>query len=94
MKNFLSVMLSAMIFLIGSIVHAEVKTYTGKGEYYMSDYETPHVAQERAKQRAEQDACEQAGVYVKSFSRMKNFQVVEDEVIAMTNGILKIIDVQ
>ena len=60
----------------------------------MSDFETFEVAQQRAKQRAEQNACEKAGVYVKSFSRTKNFELVDDEVITMTNGILKIVDVQ
>ena len=87
MKKFLSVLLTTAIFLIASIVHAEVKTYEGVGEYYMSDFETFEVAQQRAKQRAEQNACEKAGVYVKSFSRTKNFELVDDEVITMTNGI-------
>ena len=94
MRNFLSALLIVGIFLIGSVVHAEVKTYTGVGEYYMSDYETPDVAKQRAKQRAEQNACEQAGVYVKAFSRTKDFELVDDEVITMTSGILKVLDVQ
>ena len=93
-KKFFATLLVVTGLITATVVHAEVKTYTGVGEYYMSDFETPNVAQQRAKQRAEQHACEQAGVYVKSFSRTKNFELVDDEIITMTSGILKIIDVQ
>lgn len=94
MRKFLAALIVGVSLLTASVVHAEVKIYTGVGEYYMSDFETPNVAQQRAKQRAEQNACEQAGVFVKSFSRTKDFELVDDEVITMTSGILKIVDVQ
>ena len=77
-----------------SVACAEVKNYTGVGEYYMSDFETPEIAKQRAKQRAERNACEKAGVYVKSFSRTINFELDEDVIETMTSGILKIVDVQ
>ena len=85
-----SILFVAAILLFTATTHAEVKTYTGTGEYYMNDFETPDVA----KQRAEQNACEQAGVFVKSFSKSKDLELVEDVIITMTNGILKILDVQ
>lgn len=94
MKKLLTGLLVAGSLLFMPTTHAEVKTYEGVGEYYMSDYETPDIAQQRAKRRAEQNACEQAGVYVKSFSRAKNFELVEDIIETMTSGILKVIDVQ
>ena len=94
MKKFLSTLIIGVFFLIGAIAHAEIKPYEGVGEYYMSDFETFEVAQQRAKQRAEQNACEQAGVYVKSFSRTKNFELDENIIETMTSGILKILDVQ
>ena len=93
-RKFFASLLIVASLLTTAVANAEVQTYTGVGEYYMSDFETPNVAQQRAKQRAEQDACEQAGVYVKSFSRMKNSQLVDDEIITMTSGVLKILDVQ
>ena len=92
MKNFLAAIV--VLLSLTAVAHAEVQSYTGTGEYYMSDFETPNVAQQRAKQRAEQNACEQAGVFVKSFSRSVNAKLIEDEIIAMTSGILKIVDVQ
>ena len=94
MKKFFATVLAVMSLLTATVVYAEVKTYEGVGEYYMSDFETPNVAQQRAKQRAEQNACEQAGVFVKSVSRSINSRIVEDEIIAMTSGILKVVDVQ
>ena len=98
MKKFFRRALTAIFvvaFMISaSVACAEVKNYTGVGEYYMSDFETPEIAKQRAKQRAEQDACEQAGVFVKSFSRTKNAKLDEDVIETMTSGILKIVDVQ
>ena len=87
-ENFLT------MFLFASIAHAEIKNYSGTGEYIMSEYETLDVAKQRAKQKAERNACEQAGVFVSSYTKVKNFQVQEDEIIAITSGILKIFDVQ
>lgn len=89
--------MTALVIVAGFLtatVHAEIQTYEGTGEYYMNDFETFDMAQQRAKKRAEQNACEQAGVFVKSFSRSVNSKLVEDEIIAVTSGILKILDVQ
>ena len=76
-----------------SVAHAEIKTYTGVGEYLMSDFETPEVAKQRAKARAEQNAQEQAGVYVTGYTKVNNMQVTEDEVIVITNGIMSVTEV-
>ena len=48
----------------------------------MSKVETLEVARERAK----------AGVYVKSYSRSKNFELEEDIIETMTANILKLIE--
>lgn len=74
------------------VAQAEIKTYEGIGEYIMSDFETPDIAKQRAKVRAEQNAAEQAGVYVKSYTKTVNHVVTEDEVTAITSMIIKIID--
>ncbi|MBR6711856.1 MAG: tetratricopeptide repeat protein [Selenomonadaceae bacterium] len=94
MKRFLTVLLIAGNLFFMPAASAEIKTYDGVGEYIMSDFETFDVAQQRAKQRAEQNACEQAGVYVESRTEVRNAQVTKDEIITMTSGILKIVDVQ
>ena len=94
MKKFLAALIIAGNMLLTATVNAEIQTYTGVGEYLMSDFETFDVAQQRAKQRAEQNACEQAGVYVESRTEVQNAQVTRDEIITMTSGILKVTDVQ
>ena len=93
MKKFLSAALIVGSLLFGSNVNAEVKNYNGVGEYIMSDFETPDVAKQRAKMYAERNACEKAGVYVKSYSRTENLELVTDEIESMTSGVLKIISV-
>ena len=90
----LAAVFAAGIFAVMPLVSAEVREYEGFGEYVMSDFETPDVAKQRAKVRAEQNAMEQAGVYVESYTKVINHQVTHDEIVTMTNGILKVKDVQ
>lgn len=94
MKKFFATLLIAASLFFASTANAEIQNYTGEGEYLMSDFDTFDVSQQRAKQRAEQNACEQAGVYVESRTEVRNAQVTRDEIITMTSGILKIVDVQ
>ena len=93
MKRFLAAAIIASNLLLMPAVNAEVKTYEGVGEYLMSDFETPETAKQRAKQRAEQAAQEKAGVFVESRTEIVNMLVTKDEIVTMTGGILKIVDV-
>ena len=88
-KSIAAVMLGVSVVIL-PVAHAEVRTYECVGEYIMSDFETPDIAKQRAKARAEQNAVEQAGVYVKSYTRTINHVLVEDEVTAIANTIIKI----
>lgn len=92
LRGILAAVIGGNLFL-PSTTSAEIKTYTGTGEYIMSDFETPEVAKQRAKVYAERNAQEQAGVYVSSYSKMENFNLVADEIVTITNGILKILNV-
>ena len=89
----LAAAIAAGSLFLPSPTSAEVRNYDGVGEYIMSDFETPDVAKQRAKLYAERNAQEKAGVFVKSFSRTKNFELVDDEIITMTSGILKVLSV-
>ena len=73
------------IFFFSSIAHAEIETYTGKGEATMGESETLEKVIERAKQYAKQEAIEKAGVYIKSHSKTENFKLIEDEIISTKN---------
>ena len=95
-KLILRLMLTTTIVFtsITDKVYAELKTYNGTGEYVMSEFETLDVAKQRAKQIAERNAQDQAGVYVNSYTKVKNAQVTDDEIVTMTNGIINVVDVQ
>lgn len=93
-RKMLAAAIAAGTFAGMPLASAEVKEYEGFGEYVMSDFETPDIAKQRAKARAEQNAMEQAGVYVESYTKVINHQVTHDEIATMTNGILKVKDVQ
>lgn len=92
MKKILAAMIASGL-LFASPVNAEVRNYEGVGEYIMSDFETPDVAKQRAKLYAERNAQEKAGVYIKSYSRTSNFELIDDEIVSMTSGILKVLNV-
>lgn len=92
MKKLLAVILAAGSLFISSSVDAEIRTYEGTDEYVMSEFETIDVAKQRAKQKAERAAQEQAGVFVASDTEVVNSMVTKDEIRTMTCGILKIVE--
>ena len=94
MKKFLAALLAAGSLFLMPAVNAEIKTCEGTDEYIMSEFETIDIAKQRAKQKAERAAQEQAGVFVESNTEVVNMMVTKDEVRTMTCGILKVVDVQ
>ncbi len=72
--------------------YAEVKDFIGHGEYTMGEHETIAIAKEYAVREAERNAVEQAGVYVKSYTKTKNLITEEDIITVLTNGILWVKD--
>lgn len=69
---------------------AEIKEIICEGTYNMGDGETPSVAESRALLQAKRTAIEQAGTYVESYSRVKNFQLTEDEIKITASGIMEV----
>jgi tetratricopeptide (TPR) repeat protein len=69
---------------------AETKEIFAEGTYIMGDGETPIIAEGRAVEQAKRYAVEQAGTYVKSYSRVKNFEIAEDEIEVIASGMLSI----
>lgn len=52
--------------------------------------ESPKIAKERAKQDAVRIALEKAGVYVESFSEMKNFHLTKDEITVIAGEVIAV----
>ena len=91
MKKFLIAVL--VLFLNVLTVKAEVQTYEGIDEYYvLGAVENINVARERAHERALRDAREKAGLYIRTFSRMLNTKLVEDEIITLSGGIMRVVE--
>lgn len=74
--------------------NAESETYIGEGKATMSEAETQEQIIERAKTYALQNAREKAGVYIRRRSELRDFELVEDDIVTMTAGVLKITDTQ
>lgn len=95
MTKFLRRTLAALLIVVGllttAVVVAAVQMFDGKGEWHTSDAETEQMAKARAQQRAQLDAQKKAGVYLKTFSRSVNLELVDDEISAVTNNIIEIV---
>ena len=90
--KFIIMTVSLILFMVGT-VHAEMKTYIGTDIYIMSEADNLKKAKDEAKKKALRNAQEQAGVYVSSYTKIKNNMVTEDEIITITNGILEVMNV-
>ena len=75
-------------------VNAEIKTYEGTDEYVMSEFETIDIAKQRARQKAERNAQEKAGVYISSYSETHDMELVTDEIVSIACGIMSVVDVK
>jgi tetratricopeptide (TPR) repeat protein len=89
MGKIAAILIASLLLLpIGSF--AEMKEIIAEGTYNMGDGETPSVAESRALLDAKRIALEQAGTYVESYSRIRNFQLTEDEVRVLASGIVEV----
>ena len=91
MKKFFAALLIVGSLFFVSTAQAEVKTYTGTDDYTVGERETQEDAQNNSKLRALRNAQEQAGLYIRSRSRSKDLELVEDEIVTLTEGIVKIV---
>lgn len=70
--------------------YCETMEIIAEGEYVMGAGETMAIAEERALKKAEQNAAEQAGAYVKSYTKVKNLMLSEDVIEVIANHAMKI----
>lgn len=89
MKNFIAIVVTFFL-LLPAYGFTEIKDIISEGDYNMGDGETPSVAESRALLNAKRIALEQAGTYIESYSKVKNFQLVEDEVKVLTAGMIEV----
>jgi len=80
----------ALLLFLPSVGFTESKEIISEGTYNMGDGETPSVAESRALLQAKRTALEQAGTYVESYSKVKNFQLTEDEIKVLASGLMEV----
>ena len=80
-----------MIFFTSATTYAEIKSYEGVGEYFLTD-ETIDYAKEQAELEAQSDILEKVIVYVKGISVMIDHELDSDEIITASAGILRVIE--
>jgi tetratricopeptide (TPR) repeat protein len=84
-------LISIVLMLFAPVVcFAETTEIVSEGIYNMGDGETPIIAEGKALEQAKRIAIEQAGTYVKSYSKVKNFQIAEDEIQVLATGIMEV----
>lgn len=89
MKNFLTAIFA--LILLTATAHAQIQTYTGSGEYLMSD-ETVDFAKQQAELDAQRNILDQVCVYVKGQSSMIDNELDSDEIISISAGVLHVTD--
>ena len=90
-KLLLTALVTGILFLMPA-AEAAIETYVGKGSATMSEDESQDKATDRAKIKALRHAQEQAGVFIRSQSRMRDLELVEDDVETISGSVVKIID--
>ena len=83
------IMAAALLYPLSLPAFAETKLILAEGFYVMGDGDTPIIAEARALEQAKKLALEQAGTYVRSYSKSKNFDLTGDEVEMLSAGIME-----
>ena len=91
MKIF-SALTIALLMIFQAVGLAATGTFSAHGEYLMSDYDTPEIAEEIALDFAKQNAAEQAGIYLESYSRTKNFELEADEIKTVASSKVEVLE--
>ena len=92
MKNIFTLIVAVAIVLSGSVAFAAEKLIEASGEYVMDSRldETPASATARAREEAKRTAVEKAGVYLQSYSKTIDLELVEDEIQTVAARLLKV----
>ncbi len=84
-----AVIMAVMLSLIPFPARGEMKTVTHTVKQPFGGSQSPDDARIAAVARAKREALEMAGVYVESFTIVKDSRIDKDEILALTAGVLK-----
>jgi len=89
-RNFLFLLALILFLTFAPASHAEKFEITAEGEYIMGEGETMEVAGEKARRNAIRAAAEQAGTFVRSYSKVQNLELKEDIIEVVANHAMKV----
>lgn len=75
---------------LSGLVQAEPRAILAEATYIMGDGETPDFAEARALQKAKQNALEEAGTYVQSYTKVQNLDLTTEEIQTIAGGVLHV----
>ena len=78
--NKLKILCVVALFLYSAVAYAAPQNIEAYGEYMMSTADTLDSAKEQAMKEAMRSAVEKAGVYVESYSKVKDMALTDDAV--------------
>ncbi len=84
-----ALLISGSLFIMP---YASAEVYNADGEYTASKYEMLENAEQRAINNAMRHAQEQIKIYIENYSREKNLKLLDDEVIAIAENVLKFVE--
>lgn len=79
-----------LFFCTNGWSHAEEREVITTGKYVMGDLDSKKDARKLALLEAKQAALEQAGTYLKTFTKVKDYQLTEDEISSLASGLLSV----
>ncbi|MGB9934741.1 tetratricopeptide repeat protein [Thermodesulfovibrio yellowstonii] len=89
-RNIINFIFLILLFLIKNSFAYEPVVIIADGEYVMGAGESMEISEEKAKRIAVQKAAEQAGAYVKSYTKVKNLALESDVIEVIANHAMKI----
>ena len=84
------ILIALPLLLIPFIAQAETRTIISEATYTMGDGETPSFAEAMVLQKAKQVALEQAGTYLESYTKVRNFDLTAEEIQIIAGGVLQV----
>ncbi len=89
-KNITRLIVLVLVSLMQTAVLAETKTVTATGKFVMGDRDSKSDARQLALLHAKQMALEQAGTYLSSVTKTKNYELTSDEITSLAAGIMSV----
>ena len=83
------ILIALILLLFSSVSLAAIQTIEADGSYQMGEKDSIVSAKEGAKNDALRHAAEQAGVYIRAYSKSKDYHLTDDEIEVVSAQVMK-----